>query len=32
MLFLPTPGGGTTVSMRFAADPVAHARKQEAAE
>lgn len=32
MLFLPTPGGGTTVTMRFAADPVAHARKQEAAE
>ncbi|MFK4871194.1 ATP-binding protein [Novosphingobium sp. ZW T3_23] len=42
MLFMPTPGGGTTVTMRFAADPVAQtsatgasatgARKQEAAE
>ncbi|TCU61447.1 two-component system nitrogen regulation sensor histidine kinase NtrY [Novosphingobium sp. PhB57] len=37
MLFLPTPGGGTTVTMRFAVDPIAtdplpgH-RKQEAAE
>ncbi|PZQ55120.1 MULTISPECIES: ATP-binding protein [Novosphingobium] len=32
MLFMPTPGGGTTVTMRFATDPLAHARKQEAAE
>ena len=29
---VPTPGGGTTVTMRFATDPLAHARKQEAAE
>ncbi len=37
MLFMPTPGGGTTVTMRFATDPLAGdpltgARKQEAAE
>lgn len=36
MTFAPAPGGGTTVSMRFAQDPVAHdpaqGRKQEAAE
>ncbi|MPS69333.1 MAG: HAMP domain-containing protein [Novosphingobium sp.] len=32
MLFLPTAGGGTTVTMRFATDPLAHTRKQEAAE
>ena len=32
MQFLPTPGGGTTVTMRFAVDPSAQARKVEAAE
>lgn len=32
MQFLPTPGGGTTVTMRFAIDPTAQARKAEAAE
>lgn len=32
MQFLPTPGGGATVTMRFAVDPSAQARKVEAAE
>ncbi|XJJ59971.1 ATP-binding protein [Novosphingobium sp. BL-8H] len=32
MQFLPTQGGGTTVTMRFAIDPTAQARKAEAAE
>lgn len=32
MLFTPAEGGGTTVSMRFAADPLAQGRKSEAAE
>lgn len=32
MLFTPAPGGGTTVSMRFATDPLAQGRKHEAAE
>ncbi|QDK32599.1 MULTISPECIES: ATP-binding protein [Sphingomonadaceae] len=32
MQFLPTLGGGTTVTMRFAVDPTAQARKAEAAE
>lgn len=32
MLFTPAEGGGTTVSMRFATDPLAQARKHEAAE
>lgn len=32
MLFTPAEGGGTTVSMRFAADPLAQGRKHEAAE
>jgi two-component system nitrogen regulation sensor histidine kinase NtrY len=32
MLFAPAEGGGTVVSLRFAADPLAHGRKSEAAE
>lgn len=32
MLFTPAEGGGTTVSMRFAADPLGQGRKHEAAE
>ena len=32
MTFSPAQGGGTTVTMRFARDPLAHGRKQEAAE
>jgi two-component system nitrogen regulation sensor histidine kinase NtrY len=32
MVFTPTPGGGTTVSMRFATDPLGQGRKHEAAE
>ncbi|MCJ2186321.1 sensor histidine kinase [Novosphingobium beihaiensis] len=32
MMFTPAPGGGTTVSMRFARDPLAQGRKSEAAE
>lgn len=32
MTFMPTQGGGTTVTMRFARDPLAHGRKPEAAE
>lgn len=32
MQFQPTLGGGTTVTMRFAVDPTAQARKAEAAE
>ncbi len=32
MQFQPTLGGGTTVTMRFAIDPTAQARKAEAAE
>ncbi|EHJ58756.1 periplasmic sensor signal transduction histidine kinase [Novosphingobium pentaromativorans US6-1] len=32
MQFTPTDGGGTTVTMRFASDPLAQSRKPEAAE
>lgn len=32
MLFTPAQGGGTTVAMRFATDPLAQGRKHEAAE
>ncbi|CDO34325.1 hypothetical protein SPHV1_1460006 [Novosphingobium sp. KN65.2] len=32
MQFMPTEGGGTTVTMRFATDPLAQSRKPEAAE
>ncbi|MEJ2459469.1 MAG: ATP-binding protein, partial [Novosphingobium sp.] len=32
MMFTPAPGGGTTVTMRFAHDPLAQGRKPEAAE
>ncbi|MCJ2181414.1 ATP-binding protein [Novosphingobium sp. 1949] len=32
MTFSPAEGGGTCVTMRFASDPVARQRKQEAAE
>jgi two-component system nitrogen regulation sensor histidine kinase NtrY len=32
MTFMPSQGGGTTVTMRFAADPLAHGRSSEAAE
>jgi two-component system nitrogen regulation sensor histidine kinase NtrY len=32
MAFMPAQGGGTTVTMRFAADPLAHGRNFEAAE
>lgn len=32
MTFTPAQGGGTTVAMRFARDPLAQGRKQEAAE
>ncbi|SFG32948.1 two-component system, NtrC family, nitrogen regulation sensor histidine kinase NtrY [Novosphingobium sp. CF614] len=32
MTFTPAQGGGTTVTMRFAQDPLAHGRKPEAAE
>ena len=32
MTFTPAPGGGTTVTMRFARDPLAQHRKPEAAE
>ena len=32
MTFIAAPGGGTTVTMRFARDPLAQGRKSEAAE
>ena len=32
MSFMPAEGGGTTVTMRFATDPIETARKSEAAE
>ncbi|MCJ2177745.1 ATP-binding protein [Novosphingobium album (ex Hu et al. 2023)] len=32
MTFAPSQGAGTTVTMRFARDPLAHSRKPEAAE
>lgn len=32
MTFMPAQGGGTTVTMRFAADPLARGRSSEAAE
>ncbi|MBH0113380.1 HAMP domain-containing protein [Novosphingobium sp. YJ-S2-02] len=32
MVFLPAEGGGTSVTMRFATDPLESARKSEAAE
>jgi two-component system nitrogen regulation sensor histidine kinase NtrY len=32
MNFAPAPNGGTSVTMRFARDPLAQARKPEAVE